>query len=541
MINGDIRNLSIKNPQSSSGPASLKKSSEKQEEPKDIVAIQGKSILDDNVIMPPNLNKISINKTLVNFAESLEEKPAEGQEKEWTIMFYMDGANDLEPHMAKAMLDLENVGSNDKINLVSQIARLSQDEVKKVLGEKYKDDPKALEEVKNHKTNIDGDWNGVKRYYIINNQDTPSRHPYYTSRMERDLYLTDISNPQTLADFVSWGIKKYPAKHYMLVVMDHGAGWPGALNNDFSGYNGQMMSTPSIAEALKTAEKTTNKKLDIVHFATCLMGSSEVAYQLKDSADYMIASEEMGTTKALNYGPVIQKINDSLRNGGTSTKDLSRMIVNHFKEHQDAFMTHAAIELSMMEEVKNKIDELAVALHNTATSLNLLKEIIGGVQNYGNLSFEDTYRDYRDLKDFANAIMLDDRIKDEKLKVAAFNVRLAVEQAVVGITPTATYTREETSGVTMEHHGRRKITHVNVIEEQIGGGGMSIYLPIDKKEDYDKLKQDYSQLAIAKNTQWDEFIDKQANTPSMGDNAWTNLIQTLDKGIKSPSGDDGKT
>ena len=292
------------------------------------------------------------------------------------------------------------------------------------------------------------------------------------------------------------------------------------------------MSTPSIAEALKTAEKTTNKKLDIVHFATCLMGSSEVAYQLKDSADYMIASEEMGTTKALNYGPVLQKINDSLRNGGASTKDLSRIIVNHFKENQDAFMTHAAIDLSMMEEVKNKINDLAVALHNTSTPLNLLKEIISGTQNYGNLSFEDTYRDYRDLKDFAYAITLDDRITDEKLKVAAFNARLAVEQAVVGITPPATYTREETAGVTVEHHGRRKITRVNVIEEQIGGGGMSIYLPIEKKSDYEKLKQEYSQLDIAKNTQWDEFIEKEINSPSMGDNAWKNLVQTLDKGVK---------
>ncbi len=513
MINGDMRNLPVKSQQSLSCPTSCKKSPEKQEEPKDTISLQGKSILNEHVIMPPNLSKISINKTLVNFAESLEEKPAAGQEKEWTIMFYMDGANDLEPHMAKAMLDLENVGSNDKINLVAQLARLSQDEVKKVMGEKCKDDPKALEEVRNHKTNVDGDWNGVRRYYIVNNQDTASRHPYYTSNMEKNLYLRDISDPQTLADFVSWGIKKYPARHYMLVVMDHGAGWPGALNNDFSGYNGQMMSTPSIAEALKTAEKTTNKKLDIVHFATCLMGSSEVAYQLKDSADYMIASEEMGTTKALNYAPVLQKINDSLRNGGTSTKDLARMIVNHFKEHHDAFMTHSAIDLSAMEEVKNKLDELALALHNTTTPVNLLKEIMAATQNYGNLSFEDTYRDYRDLTDIASAIIDDERIIDEKLKVAANKLRLAVDQAVVGVTPPALYTREETADVTVEKQGRRKITRVNVIEEQIGGGGMSIYLPLEKKSDYDKLRQEYSQLDIAKNTRWDEFIDKEINSP----------------------------
>jgi len=123
MISGDIRN--IKSSQVNKGITAGKKVVDTSECPRDSFAHNGDRLQTNEVIMPPDLRKININKTLVSFAESLEAKPHEGQEKEWTVMFYMDGANDLEPHIANAMLDLERVGSNDKINLVSQVARLS--------------------------------------------------------------------------------------------------------------------------------------------------------------------------------------------------------------------------------------------------------------------------------------------------------------------------------------------------------------------------------------------------------------------------------
>ena len=511
MISGDIRN--IKSSQVNKGITAGKKVVDTSECPRDSFAHNGDRLQTNEVIMPPDLRKININKTLVSFAESLEAKPHEGQEKEWTVMFYMDGANDLEPHIANAMLDLERVGSNDKINLVSQVARLSQDELKKLLEIKYKEsqNPKDLEAL-NHNTNIDGDWQGVRRYYVVNNKDTGSRHPYYTSEMKENLYLTDISHPQTLANFVSWGIKNYPAKHYMLVVMDHGSGWLGAITNEFSGSNGQMMSTPSIAEALKSAEKTTNRKLDIVHFATCLMGSSEVAYQLRDTADYMIASEELGTTKALNYGSIIEKLNTSIRSGDTTPRDLSRMIVNHFiKDNPDAFKTHSAVDLDKMGEVKDKLEEVVSALNNTTTPMEILKQIVENVQSYGKMASYHPFTDYRDLRELAIAIQNNPEIKDETLKEAAYKLSLAVDQAVVIKTPPTQYRTETVEKI--EKVGKTRKTHIVINEEEISGGGLSIYLPLKEGNTYRKFKEDYTQLDLAKDTQWDEFLEKITHIP----------------------------
>jgi len=465
----------------------------------------GVSFSSEKVIMPPDLRKVNINQTLIQFAESLE-KPAAGGEKDWTVLFYMDGANDLEPFIARSMMELEKVGSNENVNLVAQMARISQDELKNILEKKYDKpiDPQSNQ----YYTNIDGDWRGVRRYYITKNHDPGNRR--YSSNMEKNLYLQDISHPQTLADFVSWGIKKYPAKHYMLVVMDHGAGWPGALNNEFSGTSGQMMSTPSIENALETAEKTSGKKLDIVHFATCLMGSAEVAYQIKDSANYMVASEEAATTDALDYKNIIEKLTLEIKHGQATPEKVAKMLVAHFadEDNKGAFLTHAAVDLKKMGNVKDCLNKFAEALKKTNIPMAVIKENFSLAQDFGKPAPFRPFKDYRDLKEVAKVIMEDDRIQkqDKDLTSAASSLYNAVDEAVIAKTPPGIFHKEEKMNV--KTIGRKTITHWIGTEEEVHGNGLSIYLPLEKNETYNKLKDSYTQLDMSKDTQWDEFLDE---------------------------------
>ncbi|MFN8613290.1 MAG: clostripain-related cysteine peptidase [Vulcanimicrobiota bacterium] len=39
----------------------------------------------------------------------------------------------------------------------------------------------------------------------------------------------NTADPKNLADFIKWGIEKYPAKNYWLVISDHGDAWTGSL------------------------------------------------------------------------------------------------------------------------------------------------------------------------------------------------------------------------------------------------------------------------------------------------------------------------
>ncbi len=95
-----------------------------------------------------------------------------------------------------------------------------------------------------------------------------------------------MSNAGTLADFVSWGVKAYPADHFMLVFWDHGGGSLTGVCLDEQ--RGGSLTLPEIDEALTKA----GTRMDVVGFDTCLMATLENAQMLARHADYLVASEE---------------------------------------------------------------------------------------------------------------------------------------------------------------------------------------------------------------------------------------------------------
>ena len=45
--------------------------------------------------------------------------------------------------------------------------------------------------------------------------------------MVMDVGEVNMADGQTLVDFVTWAVENYPADKYMLIMSDHGMGWPG--------------------------------------------------------------------------------------------------------------------------------------------------------------------------------------------------------------------------------------------------------------------------------------------------------------------------
>ena len=64
----------------------------------------------------------------------------------------------------------------------------------------------------------------------------------------------------------------------------------GGAISDMS-HNG-WMTTPEIRKSIEKGMAGEGKQLDVIAFDACLMASAEVAYELKDVAQYMVASEE---------------------------------------------------------------------------------------------------------------------------------------------------------------------------------------------------------------------------------------------------------
>ena len=83
-----------------------------------------------------------------------------------------------------------------------------------------------------------------------------------------------MGDPQTLVDFVSWGVKEFPAQHYALMLWDHGSSWAGIAFDDTDGEKG--ISLPELDAALRTSSNPDRRssKLDLIGFDACLMASS---------------------------------------------------------------------------------------------------------------------------------------------------------------------------------------------------------------------------------------------------------------------------
>ncbi|MDQ3007176.1 MAG: clostripain-related cysteine peptidase, partial [Chloroflexota bacterium] len=113
---------------------------------------------------------------------------------EWTVIVYSAADDEvLEETMWFDVNEMELVGSNPQLNIVVQIDRY---------GGAFTGD---------------GDWADTRRYLITQDNDLST----IASPIVESVGEVDTGDPQTLVDFVTWAVQKYPAKKYALVLSDH--------------------------------------------------------------------------------------------------------------------------------------------------------------------------------------------------------------------------------------------------------------------------------------------------------------------------------
>lgn len=175
--------------------------------------------------------------------------------KDWTILIYANGNNDMEPEVYQSMLEAEKVGSSDNVNVVMQLSRLNQGLVR------------ALRPM-NPLSYTNESWNGVRRYYI--------GHKH--SILVENKGIMNMAHPASLSDFIQWGMKSYPAKHYMLLISGHGIGFVGGLL-DLSVDLPYLMGLAEMAQAINNSKELTGNSIDLLILDMCYMNLLENIYE----------------------------------------------------------------------------------------------------------------------------------------------------------------------------------------------------------------------------------------------------------------------
>eukprot|EP01123_Difflugia_compressa_P011548 TRINITY_DN465_c0_g1_i1.p1 TRINITY_DN465_c0_g1~~TRINITY_DN465_c0_g1_i1.p1 ORF type:complete len:721 (-),score=169.45 TRINITY_DN465_c0_g1_i1:62-2224(-) len=177
----------------------------------------------------------------------------------WTIFVYMNADNNLEQF---SQLNIEQMAkisnSPDKFTFILRIDRNGYYWNGTFLDVPY--------------------FTGGKDFLIGDNKATEIN----------DLGEINMDDPAVLEEFVSWGIKTYPADHYGLVLWDHGSGYIGYGDDETPK---RTLSLPSLYTAISTA--LNGEVLDFFGFDACLMADYESIYYASSIAKYYIASLEL--------------------------------------------------------------------------------------------------------------------------------------------------------------------------------------------------------------------------------------------------------
>lgn len=142
-------------------------------------------------------------------------------------------------------------------------------------------------------------------------------------RLEKNFGNKTMTKPDTLAEFIQYCGKKFPANRNMLILWDHGGGSVEGYGYDEKNANSGAMNLAAIKSALKKGGET----FDIIGFDACLMATVETGLTLSDYADYMIASEETEDSTGWYYTGWLNELGN---NTSIASVDLGKVIADDF-------------------------------------------------------------------------------------------------------------------------------------------------------------------------------------------------------------------
>jgi hypothetical protein len=333
--------------------------------------------------------------------------------KKWTVMVYLNAANNLEPFGIEDMNEMESVGSTRDVNIVVECARFRGKQA-------VKPNPAYLS---NPFSEFSGAFYlgldnspGTRRYYILKDDDKAR----VRSVLLDNVGETDAGRPEPLAEFGKWAIEAYPADHYALVIWNHGAGWAGVSSDDNTHHGMDLPDVRWALEAIcKKLETQGRERIDLVDFDACLMATLEVAYELERTCDFLVASQETEPGAGMQYTDYLKWLVTYPEAPAASfAKNLVETYVKSYapggsqtdKGHWFGSETKSAIRQARVGELRAAIEDVARILKDKPDLLGeVAEEIVRETRKYSGRLV--------DVHDFLAKLVANDKT-DQALKAA---------------------------------------------------------------------------------------------------------------------------
>lgn len=356
--------------------------------------------------------------------------------REWTLMFYMASDNPLAISIVSQLKAIKNAGFHPEVNVITQFDPFTEGtpthifDVNSVNKLKYKqpnigfgaNDSEVRNLIEDKLWRDEKDQNGelirevlqrvMNDEYEIPDYDPP-RAPDLNGTSKRSnggrRYETDPFT--SLRTFLDFCYERYPARHYMLFMLGHGV----VVGNDIfmldKHAEKQSITLSEMGEALtEFTEKVEEQDgtLELVSFHSCSVSSLEIAYELKGTANYMLASEGPTFVGSWPYRQILIRIFNEVE---SKTKDIKQLMLDIFQRCHDNSVDYLlagySSQLTLCE--LKKVSELNEPLERLSNALieGLLKDAASTfVILHSHWKAQSFFQDmYTDLYDFCYCIV----------------------------------------------------------------------------------------------------------------------------------------
>lgn len=284
----------------------------------------------------------------------------------WTVLVYLNAANDLYRYSDPNVDQMERVADNPEVRFVVQWKQARSQF------------PSSS-------------FNGTRRYRV-----TPNTTEGVQSELLQDLGDVDMGDPATLREFIAWGQRNYPADRTVVVVWNHGSGWASrgveaTRAVSFDDETGNAIQTWELGAALQ------GFPIEVLAFDASLMQMLEVAYELRGLAAYVAGSEESPPGEGYPYDQVFAGFRDRPT---ASTESLTKGFVDGMlndPRYASRKITQSVINTDRLGLVGERLDVLAQSLIDHRAQIGTAVTVARATSQSFSPSTQRYYRDLRHL------------------------------------------------------------------------------------------------------------------------------------------------
>ena len=180
---------------------------------------------------------------------------------------------------------------------------------------------------------------------------------------------------------------------------------------------------------LKRVFEGLEKKIDIIGFDACLMGMMEVAYQLKDHAELLVASEELEPGKGWDYTAIVNYlVENPLASNEAISQEIIRSFIDSYADQTSLKVTLSTVRTSKLKNVASLMNHFA---HNILRKeSNVRGALLSIVDSSETFDYQNNEQIYRDLTHFIT-LTKEHYVDDVEIVQSAENLLVALEEAII--------------------------------------------------------------------------------------------------------------